>query len=941
MSDETGTLDESSLGDANSANGSETGQGANEQQSDAKVSAGFKDLIRLLFYTRYSLVFGGLLLVLAALPHLTDFPAVRSVYILDTWQRILTTTAISVLAAAMTVQTFRVTICNAKGRFEDLGVYRFWDKPPEWLWKLRSVSVWLIGLPLPITCVLITLTAYEHRWSDADQMTLLSCWLPVLGGMIVATTILCFLDIVNRWVLTPNLHDPRLFVLDHRFLLGRRDNPRRWKRNRHNEKAKACPLTASRKTRWKYSIAVMKFLRLTHGYLHTIEVWVAPEDDADEPHLEKWETLLPGHVMMSVMAAFLVIVYGISYGVVMMYDMIPDEGGMYGTLFYLVGLVMIVCGSLPALAFYFDRYRVSPVIVVLVFLFTVTTVFPKTAEHRFETNASPKHFAAVSDEQTQWQDDGTYLDRPISVRELVEGWEKRQVAIANRHGIPQNRVFVVVTATGGGIQASAWTSMVLTGIHRDRIIAKRPENMPNSITADAIAAQQLTGAIGMISCVSGGSVGTLQYVAKYPEVLQSELPDEQVAALDHIHALAGRSSLEAAAWGLFFPDAMRLIGINRSRTDDRGLVQEGLWASRMQAPMTPQEIGRHKYFPADTASLRALFDPEAETKNRAAIEAHAASITGRDDWRLGHLAFRVKEGTLPAVIFNSYLVNTGQRVMIAPFSFSPNDDRFRKRDTFDALEYASSMGMGLRLATAARLSATFPYVSPTAVSDMPLTDVERSGDELPRSEILLREAHYADGGYTDNEGLLGAIQLIETLRAEYDGDPNRPFDKIVLLRVLPFPLVKSASDVSLGKQTKLRRDPTWKQSFLGPMIAMFNGRSVAQQERGAMDLEELLHVETGGYNNAILKGQSSKAIEYQQLNGSHFIETPIQFEYINIGFRYEGDPDRSPPLSWKLSEAEKHDIDKAWRAWSDELVNDFSVESNLDYLYRVLRMAAR
>ncbi len=891
-----------------------------------------KDLIRLLFFTRYSILFGSLLFGLAILPFAFSFPAVRAVYILDTPQRVFTMTGISILAAALTVQTFRVTICNAKGRFDDPGVYRFWDDPPEWLWKLRSISVWLIGLPLPICCMVITLQSQGTSETEISFLGLIWPWLPVMGGIVAATAILCLLDIINRWVLTPNLHDPRLFVLDHRFMFGRRQSPRQWQKNKDYPAAKACPLSPSRRKRWWLPIALMKVLRLTNGYLHELEVWVKSEDPSQPPKLESWEALLPGHVMMTLMGLFLLIAYGVSYSFVLVFGMLPDADGMYGTLFYLVGLIMIICGTLPALAFYFDRYRISPLLVVALFLVFVTVVFPKTAEHRFETSPPPRYIS-VSDPQSPWNDDPTFSQQPIGVRDVVDGWALRQQAIAKQHGLKTNRTFIVVTATGGGIQASAWTTKVLTGVHSTKLSLLK-EDFPDS--HEAKVAQQMTGAIGLISSVSGGSVGTLQYVAKYPELLQTERIDSQQDALGHVHGLASRSSLEAVAWGLFFPDAMRIVGINRSRTDDRGLVQEKLWASRMRIPKTDRN-----WHPVDTTLLPGVAVANDGT-NVPSEMANGLAVYGRDDWRLGHLAHRVKVGTLPAVIFNSYIVNTGQRVMIAPFTFDDSGNEDRIWNTFEALEFAPVMGMEMRLAAAARLSATFPYVSPTAVSDRPLTKSERAhqAQEKTRSEIVLREGHYADGGFTDNEGLLGAIQFIERLRAEYDNEADRPFDQILLIRILPFPLTKPATDAKLAESTKLERDPTWKQSFIGPAIAMFNGRSVAQQERGAMDLEHLVLAEKRtGYRNTILKGQSQKAIAVQETKRTS-TTVPIRFQFVDAGFRYTEGEDRSPPLSWKLSDDEKEDIDRAWDDWCNELLDDFSPETNLDFVYRLIESAA-
>jgi len=60
-------------------------------------------------------------------------------------------------------------------------------------------------------------------------------------------------------------------------------------------------------------------------------------------------------------------------------------------------------------------------------------------------------------------------------------------------GSDGKRTLVVVTAAGGGIQASAWTAQVLTGLH---------ERYKNTFTQS----------IGVISAVSGGSVGVMFFL---------------------------------------------------------------------------------------------------------------------------------------------------------------------------------------------------------------------------------------------------------------------------------------------------------------------------------------------------------------------------------------------------------------------------------------------
>ena len=307
---------------------------------------------------------------------------------------------------------------------------------------------------------------------------------------------------------------------------------------------------------------------------------------------------------------------------------------------------------------------------------------------------------------------------------------------------------MILTAAGGGIQASGWTTMTLTKLH---------EGYGN----------RMTGGIGLISGVSGGSIGTLLYLPHYESLAFSELDEKrEKTLLKHIHGMATRSSLESVGWGLLFPDLMRMVGIGWKEVD-RGWAQEQVWAQRMKE--TPD-------------------GPSADDPS---------------DWRLGHLAAKVRNGRLPAVVFNSYAIDSGQRVLIAPFLIDA--DGSARRGPSDYFELAACGEMRMRISTAARLSATFPYVTPTAIAETSqgealkfrdLRSESGEGASWASTKSMIEKAHLGDGGYTDNEGLLTALTVVRQLRELYGRMPNdqRPFDEIMLIRIAPFPIAARATE---------------------------------------------------------------------------------------------------------------------------------------------------
>ena len=84
---------------------------------------------------------------------------------------------------------------------------------------------------------------------------------------------------------------------------------------------------------------------------------------------------------------------------------------------------------------------------------------------------------------------------------------------------------VVVTAFGGGILAGAWVVKVLTELFR-----KYPE---------------LEKSVGLISAVSGGSVGTLFLVDRMLQPNQEKMSEP---VLDRANDAVRASTLESVAW---------------------------------------------------------------------------------------------------------------------------------------------------------------------------------------------------------------------------------------------------------------------------------------------------------------------------------------------------------------------------------------------------------
>jgi hypothetical protein len=137
----------------------------------------------------------------------------------------------------------------------------------------------------------------------------------------------------------------------------------------------------------------------------------------------------------------------------------------------------------------------------------------------------------------------------------------------------------------------------------------------------------------------------------------------------------------------------------------------------------------------------------------------------------------------------------------------------------------------------------------------------------------------------DNEGLVSALEWLRHLVEFRTRLPaGKSFDRVLVLRILPFPPEAQEDTFSrLG----------WLQMISGPVNTMMNVRSTSQVERNQIALElneELLKVGTG------------------------------QPELRVATFQFRNAPGKrtDPPLSWRLSLAQKAAVRSAWQTINDE-----------------------
>lgn len=557
------------------------------------------------------------------------------------------------------------------------------------------------------------------------------------------------------------------------------------------------------------------------------------------------DMLLAGHAQLFIVAAVTGAVYLLTYW----RDMADDrwESPGWPSSFFALLIIFVVGAFIAGVAFWLDRYSLPAlgfVVGYVIFVFSVSV-----SDHFIDIGLAPTD---KTGERTLWiPTEGTPVPEADSksntfllARSKREATEPEQPYLAeiiqNRKfpGEKGSRTLVVVTASGGGIQAAAWSAKVLTELDK---------TLPG-----------FGDSIGLISSVSGGSVGTMYYLglrgANKLDTMPADLADKIVVR-------ASDSALEACAWGWAYPDLIRtMFPPAVPALHDRGFALESAWWNRMGRD------SQDRYWMSD--------------------------VTIRD------LIPLVKDGRIPAVIFNATCVETGQRVQISPIHVDivdPNKvvdpeklkqaadeaqgdelaatpiDFLKFFDDVKAKANGHVSPANIRVSTAVRLSATFTYVAPVArPRDIPLDAPEKLKNRL--------NLHFCDGGYADNPGLLTAVRAVRDLLDFYrsqkvgDSEPLLPFDRVVIVRIEPFPREAAAEAES---------NRGFQAALLGPLMALSATRTSSQAERGELELQLLQEAHEPGKSASdklIAAGEALKESSKQLAK----TDAEVSKEYTNL-----------------------------------------------------------
>jgi hypothetical protein len=746
-------------------------------------------IIRLAVLTRYSWLTAAAQFSLGVLA-LMDFPyfksAMENIFVLDYPSHLCHVTWMSMLLATTCIVTYRTTKTSASDRFADYKAavaeydkyYATLTPPRAWhrliqsildpqlngrnLWKKRWLYVAMIGLPIPAAAWRLTLhdlpsiqkieSAGELATAKLlDLSTSAQLAIAALVGVVIWLLIMALVRLLQQAFVAQAAMDFGLFPLD--SIGAKHLQTIKWLQ----------PIV---------NLIAAGIAKLGPGFSREVET------DG-----KKERQLLPGHGQLAafaliVVTAFLISILFFSEPTEAQYDFLGLTY-LFPTLVSLLQILLLFVLLVSGAAFFFDYWRVPILLILLI--------------------------ASV----INWKLTGADSYYPIVTTAPIQPYAGAVTPPADEQGI---RTLVVVTAAGGGIQASAWTTQVLTGLHERY-------------------GDQFTRSIGVISAVSGGSVGAMFYLDGL------DLSAGGLAAKTNLREIrrAGRkSSLEATAQ---------------------------LWAGR------------------DLVKMIAPFLVWTDVDRGAAIEASWKMRLTNQDSTLATWRKALDEGHFPIVAFNATDVETGDLLVISNAArtraVSPAHEReLASSDERQSTDYfLPTHTVDLHVTTAARLSATFPYVSPICRA---------------RDAAAPMQHHVADGGYVDNEGMFTALWWLRHLVDVRNAGKAR-FDRVVILRIMPFP----------PPEKEQERFPQfgWLYNFLGPLQAIMNVRTASQVARNNFDVELM---------RKTLPAMADRADDEDEPKLEVFV-VPVQIPRSKS----------QPPLSWKLSQQQQLNVVEAWNTWRD------------------------
>lgn len=487
-------------------------------------------------------------------------------------------------------------------------------------------------------------------------------------------------------------------------------------------------------------------------------------------------------------------------------------------------------------AYFLDRFRV-PVLTFVLVLVVLPRLWPGD-------KGGEEHYFSIATVDTKPTD----LNQPTPAAILAKWLDTNDVG--------PDKPVIIITATGGGLHASAWTAAVLDHLEKQ---FKQDDAFKGKD-------QPFYSNILLISTVSGGSTGALSYL------------DERQHHREADSALASSacSSLEAVGWGIIYHDlpATLLPAIFWPHGSSNGIDdlaagpmfdKDRTWALR---------VGFERNL-RDTYCRRQWDSPHTKVWWKTERDDISDARAAEKELTLRSLV--VEPGKTPALVMNTTTAEHGSRFLLSNYVIPRY--ALEKDEALPAQSFLQAFGgenvshldaplyADLPLATAAQLSATFPYVSSAA--------------RFPLGEAV-RSAHFIDGGYYDNDGTASALEFLRYAletpdhaksRRQKDCDQLAALDKIgstfgpgkKRLHVILLEIRNSADDPADDPESddQARIKPGAKSllfQLYAPLLGFWNAghQSVTARNRSAISLIERAYHDSLEIEHIVIADTSHK-----------------------------------------------------------------------------------
>lgn len=338
------------------------------------------------------------------------------------------------------------------------------------------------------------------------------------------------------------------------------------------------------------------------------------------------------------------------------------------------------------------------------------------------------------------------------------------------------RPLVLVCASGGGISAAVWTCTVLNEVCGQPGMSAFPYH------------------IRMVTGASGGMVGASMFVS----TLQAPSlgPQGELVPASPLHGLA-----PSRAGGVVTPlggDAM----VRMLAEDCLGDVVQ---------TMVFNDIPRWM-----------CFGPLEDDRGQALERAWARTLQGAFEQKFSSLRQGEREGWRPSLVYSPVMLEDSRRLLISNLDLAGvakstlTDSTGTTRDNYaDCEEMFKRFPLceeTLRVATAARINAAFPFVSPTPV--IPL------GGERRR---------LADAGYFDNFGVDLACRWL----SENEDWVSEHVSRVLILQIRTF----RPEEFSGDRSTSLSRAA---EDVTGPPTGAFQARTSMMRSKNDRQVQDVI-----------------------------------------------------------------------------------------------------